>query len=137
MLKTTVRFLRPSSWAESIMIYTWSDDNGSHEWPGVAMTEDPEAQGWYSFQFPYMSETHLIFHDNHGHQTSDLSRDRDGWYTLSTGWSDTRPKVMSTPPMSSETKQHAPKKHVWRALQNFLSKSIFAKPKNEQKSDEN
>ncbi|PWJ33664.1 chitobiase/beta-hexosaminidase C-terminal domain-containing protein [Sediminitomix flava] len=59
-------------------------------WPGVSMTL--EADGWYAFTFPSnVTSTNLLFHDNAGNKSPDLTRDKDGWYRNGQ-WYDTKPE---------------------------------------------
>ncbi len=100
MVDFVVRFLRPADWAEPVMIYAWGPGSGGDQgnWPGVPMAADPEAPGWYRFHFTGEPSSHLLFHDNQGHQTPDMKRDRDGWFSLHAGWTDAPPDA--APPAS-------------------------------------
>jgi len=47
--------------------------------------------GWWTYRFPGIAAASFVVHDGAGHQTSDLRRDRPGWYDTTQGWSDARP----------------------------------------------
>lgn len=91
MVDLTVYFKKPADWASVLYIHFW--DTRPHapiiDWPGVLMTE--QANQWYVYRFMGVTSTRLLFHDAHGRQTSDLQRDRPGWYTLDGGWFDQNP----------------------------------------------
>ncbi|MGD8588263.1 MAG: alpha-amylase family glycosyl hydrolase [Chromatiales bacterium] len=88
-----VRFLCPAHWAEPVMIYTWGAGSGEKEsvWPGVPMAPDPEAPGWYRYRFTDVRRVRLLFHDDQGHQSPDLERNRDGWFSFGRGWTNALP----------------------------------------------
>ncbi|MBD0404107.1 starch-binding protein [Flammeovirga sp. EKP202] len=57
-------------------------------WPGVSMSQ---SNGWYAFTFPEaVTSSSIIFSNNGGGQTSDLIRNKDGWY-LNGQWYDQNP----------------------------------------------
>jgi glycosidase len=64
------------------------------------MTADPEAPGWYRFQFTDVPRLQLLFHDDQGRQSPDLERSRDGWFRLDTGWTDAPPDMEPADPAS-------------------------------------
>ncbi|MBB6462409.1 starch-binding protein [Flammeovirga kamogawensis] len=78
------------------LIHHWgASPVGSFEssaWPGVQMSQE---NGWYVFQFPStVVSSNLLFHDNNGNKTVDLSRDKDGWYKDGV-WHDQEPVAAS------------------------------------------
>lgn len=90
----TVYFNRPASWAAvTPKIHFWNAvPTGSltaTTWPGVNMTADGGT--WFKYTFTNVSSTSLIFNDNSGNQTLDLSRGTNGWYQNGT-WSNTDPR---------------------------------------------
>ncbi len=97
-----VRFLRPTDWAEPVLIYTWGPGSGRKEsvWPGVPMAADTKAPGWYQFRLTDVPRVQLLFHDDQGHQSPDLERSRDGWFSIDMGWTDALPNVESPDPPS-------------------------------------
>lgn len=65
----------------------------SSNWPGVSMEmASGDDEGWYYFEFPVeVTSVNLLFHNNNGFKTSDLTRDRDGWYKGGV-WYDAKPE---------------------------------------------
>jgi alpha-amylase len=88
-----VYFRQPAGWASSIRVHHWGASPvgslANSSWPGVAMIN--EGGGWYKFVFNNINSTNLLFHDNNGNQTLDLTRDRNGWYDNGT-WHDSDPR---------------------------------------------
>jgi alpha-amylase len=93
----SVYFKKPADWASGIKIHHWgAEPAGSLEdssWPGVDMADD--GNGWYRYTFNNISATNLLFHDNNGRQSSDLTRGQDGWYENGV-WYDQDPRETST-----------------------------------------
>lgn len=87
----TVYFYKPSNWGTGIKIYYWNalptGVLANATWPGVNMTDS--GNGWYSYTFTNVNSTNLIFNDG-TNQTTDLSRNKTGWYMNST-WYDSNP----------------------------------------------
>ncbi|WP_072159064.1 starch-binding protein [Persicobacter sp. CCB-QB2] len=100
------------------MIHHWNaSPEGSlanSNWPGENMSQ---SNGWYAFTFPEsVSSTQLLFHDNNGNQSEDLSRDRNGWYRNGQ-WYDTEPDD-TTPnglTLHLKTDWTSPMLHYWNA----------------------
>lgn len=83
----TIHFKKPANWNTAHMHY-WNVTPASipgTNWPGVSMQND--GNGWYSYTIPQATCTNIVFNDNGGNQTSDLSRCGEGWYD--NGWSST------------------------------------------------
>ena len=81
-------FKKPAAWAETVNLHFWNGngDIAASDWPGVVMTN--EGNDWFSYQMPLnTSSVNLLFHDNTGNQTTDLSRQSDGCY-VSDAWQD-------------------------------------------------
>lgn len=95
-----VRFLRPADWADTVMIHVWGQGSPGEagNWPGVPMQADPQAPGWFQYRIRHASVVQLLFHDNQGHQTPDLERGGDGWFSLGMGWCDVQPETPVVPP---------------------------------------
>jgi glycosidase len=106
MSDITIHFLPPRDWSEPVMIHFWQrmPANDASEWPGIAMTPDPEYPGWYLHRFIETARVHLVFNDGHGHQSGDLARDRDGWYSLDGHWRDGPPGATPRQRSSPATK---------------------------------
>ena len=51
-----------------------------------------EGNGWYSYFFEGILSTNLIFNNTAAPQTTDLFRNREGWY-YDGSWYDTQPNV--------------------------------------------
>ncbi|WP_172665899.1 starch-binding protein [Flammeovirga sp. OC4] len=78
------------------MIYHWgavpSGSVANAVWPGATMTME---NGWYVYEFPAgVQSTNLLFHDNNGNQTDDMTRDKEGWFENGQ-WSDQAPQPAS------------------------------------------
>ena len=101
MADLTVYFKKPADWASDLHIHFWDTrpHAGVMDWPGVPMTR--EENDWFVYRFSGVSSARLLFHDGHGRQTSDLQRDRIGWYTLDGGWSDHHPESTPLPTQQS------------------------------------
>ena len=92
MPQLTIYFQKPADWADTVHVHYWDAQPGSRAsgWPGVAMVAEDD--GWFVHRFDGVRAAHLLFNDNQGYQTSDLQRDRDGFY-LHDQWHDQRPDV--------------------------------------------
>ena len=82
MTVLSLHFEKPADWADTIHVHYWSDAPGgaASDWPGVPMSP-AHRPGWFSFRLTGSGATYLLFHDNQGHQTPDLYRTQDGWYS--------------------------------------------------------
>lgn len=91
----TVYFKKPAGWATPVKVHYWNRQPGStaSTWPGVDMTQCPTNAEWWLYTFTGTSSTNLLFHDNTGQQTADLSRSTDGWYDG--GWLATPPNAFT------------------------------------------
>ncbi|MBB3697361.1 starch-binding protein [Flammeovirga yaeyamensis] len=88
----TVHFKSP--WGNSTRIHYWNASNGSASaWPGELM--ENEGNAWYSYTIEGASSSNLLFHNGSGEQTSDMSRDREGWYKDGV-WYDSNPESSGT-----------------------------------------
>ncbi|MBP3191452.1 starch-binding protein [Natronogracilivirga saccharolytica] len=75
----TVYYNNPEGW-DDVYAYAWEDDGDPYiEWPGELMNEPEEDSEWYSYDVPVNFDM-IIFNDNDGNQTDDLSRNTTGWY---------------------------------------------------------
>ncbi len=76
-------------------IYFWSvtPSNLTTSWPGETM--QLEANGWYSYTLSNTDCANIIFSNNGGSQTADLSRCSDGWYYNGT-WTSQNPDTLSS-----------------------------------------
>lgn len=101
----SIYFEKPAGWSTAHVHY-WnlSPGGGSSTWPGPAMTS--VGDGWYRYDFASAASINLVFNDNGGSQTTDLTRSADGWYDQSGTWHDTDPRVtVNQPPTVSITPQ--------------------------------
>lgn len=99
----TVNFRRPAGWGSNISAYFFNAStnapvSGTNGWPGQSMT-NISGTDWYSYTLNppagiAASDIRVIFNDNGGNQTGNLSRSTDGWYTDGS-WSDTCPTACS------------------------------------------
>ena len=82
MADLTVYFKKPADWADDLHIHFWDirPPAALIDWPGVPMND--AGNDWFVYRFSGVTSARLLFHDGRGRQTSDLQRDRLGWYTL-------------------------------------------------------
>jgi hypothetical protein len=59
---------------------------------------------WYSYEIKGTESATVVFTDGEGQQTSDLSRERDGWYVVSDGWHASDPDVPVLPPTNGKSR---------------------------------
>jgi len=80
MTDLTVYFKKPADWADSVYIHYWNAQPGrsATTWPGIRMI--PNDDGWFIHRLEGIKAASLIFSDGQGWQTSDLRRERDGFY---------------------------------------------------------
>jgi len=94
-----VYFKKPSSWTQANVHY-WNESPDvlpPSNWPGPQMSQIENSE-WYEYIFEGVQSTNLLFNDNGGTKTDDLTRDRDGWFDNGT-WYDTDPRnTENTPP---------------------------------------
>ena len=80
MTDLIVYFHKPADWADTVRIHYWDAQPGGRatNWPGTPMT----AQGddWFAYRFEGVTAIKLVFNDNQGRQTSNLSREGSGYY---------------------------------------------------------
>ncbi|MBB6462470.1 starch-binding protein [Flammeovirga kamogawensis] len=75
-----IYFYKPADWGSANMHHYDAVPVGSTEdtaWPGITMTD--VGNGWYHATVTALS-TGIVFTDNGGAQSDDLSRTQDGWY---------------------------------------------------------
>ncbi|MHA7060132.1 starch-binding protein [Aquimarina sp. M1] len=88
----TVNFRKPDNWSTAyIYLYDKNANTtipGFPAWPGIEMTALSNSP-WFAFGIDESFEVGIVFNDNGGSQTDDLSRTIDGWYN--NGWTDTCP----------------------------------------------
>ena len=53
--------------------------------------------GWYVYRVEGVDTASLVFHDQHGRQTADLHRERDGWMDRDGQWRDAGPGPLVPP----------------------------------------
>ena len=56
--------------------------------------------GWYVYRIEGVDAASLVFHDQHGRQTADLRRERDGWLDRDGQWQDADPRTADTAAVS-------------------------------------
>jgi hypothetical protein len=76
--------LQTADWSSANVYYWDAQPAGAMPgtgWPGPAMTAAPDqGDNWYKFEFPSVTSTNLIFNNNGNGQTTDQSRNKDGWF---------------------------------------------------------
>lgn len=84
----TVRFRPPVGWADTLYVYVWDarPQMAVTDWPGAPMAA--EGDGWYVCRLDGVEAASLVFHDQHGRQTADLRRERDGRLDADGRWYD-------------------------------------------------
>ncbi|AXT63439.1 T9SS C-terminal target domain-containing protein [Aquimarina sp. AD10] len=99
-----VYFKKPNTWSQ-VNVHYWNTSPNtlpSSNWPGPQMSRIDNSD-WYEYIFIGVESTNLLFNDNGGAKTDDLSRNRDGWYADGI-WYDTDPRTTTnTPPTISAT----------------------------------
>ncbi|WP_271785378.1 starch-binding protein [Aquimarina algiphila] len=78
-----VYFKKPTGWS-SAFIYVFNQSTGAAipgfpAWPGVAM-ETVSDTPWYKYNIDQNVQVGIVFNDNGGAQTDDLTRIKNGWY---------------------------------------------------------
>ncbi|MDH7447026.1 starch-binding protein [Aquimarina sp. 2201CG14-23] len=95
-----VYFKKPSSWSQ-VNVHYWNESPDvlpPSNWPGPQMNRINNSD-WYEYIFEGVQSTNLLFNDNGGAKTDDLTRNKDGWYEAGT-WYDTDPRnTENTPPL--------------------------------------
>ncbi len=94
---------KPVTWAATVHIHYWNTRPATPgtTWPGMPMID--EGDGWYGLTLDGIEAAHLVFHDGTGRQTSDLWRDREGWYDAGGRWHDRKPPARSAAPARART----------------------------------
>ena len=97
-----IRFRKPSDWADSVYVHYWNTHppGGGSIWPGVPMQK---VDGWMVHRFEGIEAASFVFNDARGRQTSDLHRERSGWYDLNSRWHDQEPQSAAPSPSTSRT----------------------------------
>ncbi len=85
-----VYFKKPASWS-SAFIYLFNQNTGAAipgfpDWPGIAMEEIMNTP-WFTHTINQNFQVGIVFNDNGGEQTDDLTRIKEGWYDNQ--WTDT------------------------------------------------
>lgn len=78
----TVWFKKPAN-TQAPRIHYWNvvPAQASSTWPGVLMTQDlTRGTDWYKFTLPSATSTSLLFHDNAGYKTVDMTNITGGCY---------------------------------------------------------
>jgi hypothetical protein len=104
MSKLALHFKRPKNWGSSVRLHYWATQPQvpATNWPGVPMRAIGD--DWFSYEIQGAAAASVVFTDGEGQQTADLSRDQEGWYTLSEGWSAADPDVVAPPPADVKTR---------------------------------
>lgn len=89
-----VHFKNTSNWSD-VYIYLYNKTANTSipgwTWPGVKMTQEDGTQ-WYVNTINEDVEVGIVFSDNAGNQTDDLSRSAEGWFNYSNNtWYDACP----------------------------------------------
>ncbi len=98
-----IHFKKPTDWS-SAYVYIFDNNTGAAlpgfpAWPGVEMTQEATSP-WYKYTVDQNVQVGIVFNDNGGAQTDDLTRVGEGWYD--NAWFDTCPSecpgdVVNTP----------------------------------------
>ncbi len=78
-----IYFKKPSNWS-SAFVYLFNQNTGEvlsgfPAWPGVAM-DSVEGTPWFTYNVNQNVQVGIVFNDNGGAQTDDLTRTKEGWY---------------------------------------------------------
>nr|VFJ70165.1 MAG: Glycosidase [Candidatus Kentron sp. FM]VFJ70316.1 MAG: Glycosidase [Candidatus Kentron sp. FM]VFK18128.1 MAG: Glycosidase [Candidatus Kentron sp. FM] len=96
MTDLILHFRKPADWADDIRIHCWDTHprDEATAWPGVSLIA--EDNDWFVCRFAGVTGAKVVFHDNHGNQTADLYRDREGWCNADGTWHDRDPDAPDT-----------------------------------------
>jgi glycosidase len=96
MSELVIHFAPPPGWRRSVHLHYWATTPHAQEstWPGVMMSE--EEAGWFVVRLPGISAASLVFSDGAGHQSGDLRREREGWFSGGR-WHDRKPEAVDPP----------------------------------------
>ncbi|WP_299223475.1 starch-binding protein [uncultured Aquimarina sp.] len=94
-----VYFKKPATWS-SATIYLFNQNTGEAldgfpAWPGATMDEI-EGTPWFTYTIDQNVQVGIVFNDNGGDQTDDLTRITEGWYDGQ--WFDSCPSDCPTDP---------------------------------------
>ncbi len=78
-----IHFKKPSDWSTAF-VYLFDQNTGEAlpgfpAWPGVAMSQEGNSP-WFVYNVDQSVPVGIVFNDNGGSQTDDLSRTIEGWY---------------------------------------------------------
>lgn len=97
-----VHFKNTSGWNDvNIYLFDYNADAGLNDWtwPGKDMTQEATS-AWYSYTVNLDVQAGIIFNNNNGSQTDNLTRTYEGWYDFSTQqWYDECPGDCPTTPV--------------------------------------
>ncbi|MFT7558851.1 MAG: pullulanase-type alpha-1,6-glucosidase [Flavobacteriales bacterium] len=81
----TLTFLKPDAWGTDLHLYFFNAPVSNPAWPGTPMTD--LGDGFYQLQLPAgVRSSSIIFNDNNGNQTADLTHNSDDCYSTDGGW---------------------------------------------------
>jgi len=128
----TVYYSNPNEWTD-VYIHYWGGAEGT-SWPGLTMTAPEGGSPWYSYDVPE-DVTNMLFHNNDGSQTLDLTRSTTGYFNGS-DWSDTDPFILSTGPTLTSPSDEATDIGVnttltWDALENATAYIVVVDDNND------
>ena len=110
----TLYFKRPTTFAtaNNPYIHYWGAAPTANLadciWPCTPM-QAHSTTGWFKYSFANINSTNLLFHDNAGRQTANLTRSTDGWYDGGTAtWSTTAPPTVTTYTMDGTLDANVP-----------------------------
>lgn len=85
-------YYNTDNWS-TVYAYVWAGStNYTGDWPGTAMTADAEHQGWFYIEVNE-NATNVIFNDNTGNQTDDLTIVATTLYYYNGEWYETFPHM--------------------------------------------
>ena len=71
--EVTVYYYNSLNWAE-VNLYAWNDNgNLTGEWPGTKMSAVEGRENWYYYTLDVLSAFNVIFNNNSGNQTADIT----------------------------------------------------------------
>lgn len=132
----TIRAKKPGDWNNiSAYVYNTATNSalsGTQGWPGNAMTPVASSTTWFEYTINVpagvsASNVGIVFNNNgQNSQTVDLSRDRDGWFTFTSGgalrngsWSDVCPS--NCPSQDSEGyRVYVQKPQDWQNIRGYI-----------------
>ncbi len=130
----TIRAKKPADW-NTVNAYVYntatnSTLSGAQSWPGNAMVAVASSTVWFEYTVNVpagvnASDIGIVYNNGQNSQTVDLVRDRDGWFTFTSGgairngnWSDVCPS--DCPSQSTSYRVYVNKPQDWQSIRGYV-----------------